>query len=172
MNETTRESREERFEELVRRRLDGELSPSERTELAAIVTADPAARRRLDEYVALEGLLFAIGSSDRANDPEASRAERDARRGLRPGPASVPAPSGLPAALAALLLAAVILAGIAAPPPRRPPDPRTTPPVASERVRITGLSAGHLAVALQSQDPNVQIVWLYRAETIPEERTP
>lgn len=161
--------RDERVDDLLQRHLDGELAPPERAELAALLAADPRARRRHDEYVALEGLLFALASGERADDadgdapprPVPDRAPLSARRRLAP-------------TLAALLLFAVILAGIAPPPGRRHEEiaeriDRAAPPA---DLRITSLSEGHLAVAIPSQDPNVQIVWLYRTEPRPEERTP
>jgi hypothetical protein len=66
----------------------------------------------------------------------------------------------------------VVLAGIAAPPgSRRRGGSNDTPLAARDELRIHDLSAGHLAVTLSSEDPNVQIIWLYRTESGPEERT-
>jgi len=157
-------SREDRLEALIQRQLDGELPPAERAELAAILACDPAARRRHEEYVALEGLLFAVGTTERA-DPARGRGPEDRLRSL---PTSRPR---LVPALVLLLLALVLLPRVLAP-PERSPSPRPGAVAGREGIRITDLSEGHLAVALPSANPNVQIVWLYRTEPRPEERTP
>lgn len=158
---------EERLEALIQRQLDGELPPTERAELAAILAEDPAARRRHEEYVALEGLLFAVGTTERTEGTRESAAAPPADRRRT----AATSRARLVPALAVILLALLVLPRIVAPPGSPPsPSPRTGAVAAREDLRVRGLSEGHLAVALPCENPNVQIVWLYRTDSRPESR--
>ena len=144
-----------RTDRLITRQLDGEITPDERVELDRILAEDPTARRRRDEFVALESLLFAVGSTDRAR-----LEDRIAVGSHIPPSARVPRAVALSGAL--LLALAIALAA------RLLPSPRGGTPDSPSLV-IQSLSEGYLAVATPTEHPDVQIIWLYPAD--PRERT-
>ena len=148
-----------RIEELLQRQLDDELTADERSELAERLARDPAARRLRDEYVALEGLLFAVGSSDRIA-PEESTVETVPEVWTEALPDAdhedavlVSAGGWIPSVVGALVLAALVWFGFDPP----TPDPAETTPV----LAVNSISDGWLAVPSESQNPDIQIVWVY-----------
>jgi anti-sigma factor RsiW len=163
-----------RLETLIQAHLDGELTDAERDELAAAVASDPAARRLRDEYVALEGLLFAVGSSERTESP-GTAPPRAAAASSRRRPALARPAAWLVPALAAAALLAFAWVGVSLAPLPRPADTggsaaRSTAPRELAGLHVTDLSPGHIAVEVPCEHPDVQIVWLYRLEPRPDER--
>ncbi len=147
---------ETRLESLIQRKLDGELSDSERVELAEAIANDPTACRRHDEFVALEGLLFAVGRSDRpALEPDLSPFADD---GAVPDEEEfLGSAVGLSTIFGALALAAILWIGSM----WVPPSP-TAPPVREiAALEVCSLSDGFLAVPGESANPDIQIVWIY-----------
>lgn len=160
-----------RLDALIQRKLDDELTADERAELAAAVAADPAARRRHDEFVALEDLLFVVGSSDRSVDSGEPDPALAAASSMPVPTEEEFASSGawLPSLVGAAVLAAIIWL---VPPQEGPrpdggvtdgsvPDGSVPVPVHTHApLQVASVSEGWLAVPVETDDPGVQFVWL------------
>ena len=151
-----------RIDELAQRQLDGELDGTERAELSALVASDPAAGRRLDEYVALEGLLFAVGSTDRPHEPTVDPVLSTLGADAVPSEEELAlAGSWIPSVVGAIVLAALILWGIPSSPPIDAP-PTNHELAAANPLEVARISEGLVALPGVSENPDIQIVMIHQ----------
>ena len=169
---------DERFELLCQKHLDGEATETERDELKQTIATDSAARRRFDEFVALEGLLFEVGNTDRTDDRRraavgASHFDSElADRGRESIPDeedAVMSGTWMSSLAGAAALALIIWWGI----PETPTSTHdshmcqskeiSTPLV--ETLEVAALSEGLRAIVQDTEDPLIQFIWI--TETFP-----
>ena len=149
---------ENRFDSLCSRVLDGDATGAERSEFAELLASTPEAGRRYEEFVALESMVFAVGTTDRqeavAEDP--------------PLPAfgiPIPDEEEEETALAgshATWIGAALLAAILWLSPSDSPTPiseREQDP-AVVGLEVASLSPGQVAIHQPTEDPAIQFIWI------------
>ena len=154
-----------RFELLCQKHLDDEATEAERAELTETIARDPAARRRFDEYVALEGLLFAVANTERPDEEPREAAPPldlfDASRDAIPSEEEAALSGAWISSLAgALLLAVIVWSGLPDPSTPKPTQTveETKPPL--RRLEVAALSPGLHAVVQETEDPSIQFIWI------------
>ena len=156
---------DDRFDTLCSRVLDGEATAEERSELSRWLESTPEARRRYDEFVALESLVFAVGTTDRPGVTAESPV--DATLATLAG-AGLPLPDEeeeetVFSGASATWIGAAMLAAILWFTPTEPPEPVTDHPDDRQKpvgLEVASLSPGQIAIHQPTEDPSIQFIWI------------
>ena len=149
---------EDRFDSLCSRILDGDATTAEKSTFAELLESTPEARRRYDQFVALESMVFAVGTSDRYEAPADDPPWPVFGTPLPEEEEEETALAGSHATwIGAALLAAILWL-----------SPSDSPTPISEReqdpavvgLEVASLSPGQVAIHQPTEDPAIQFIWI------------